>query len=268
MKIVTLMEDTPGKQQCYFEHGLSLYIETRKHRLLFDTGASQKTIENAVKMGIDLTKIDTVIISHGHYDHAGGLLDFCRINPQAEIYIQKQAGEDHYHGDRYIGIDKNILQLPHLHLLEGDLQIDDELFIFANIKGRRYFARTNLELSVKKNGQCFPDDFIHEQCLLINSEGKRILLSGCAHNGILNILDRYHELGYADPDIVISGFHLAKKVGYEQTEIDDIIKTAWELKNTSSRYYTGHCTGQKAFLLMKDIMKDQLNYMHSGDRII
>ena len=77
MKIVTLMEDTPGKQQCYFEHGLSLYIETRKHRLLFDTGASQKTIENAVKMGIDLTKIDTVIISHGHYDHAGGLLDFC-----------------------------------------------------------------------------------------------------------------------------------------------------------------------------------------------
>lgn len=268
MKIVTLMEDTPGKQACCYEHGLSFYIETEKHCLLFDTGASHKTIENAIQLGIDLKKVDTVIISHGHYDHAGGLLDFCQLNPYAEIYMQKRAGEDHYHGDRYIGIDKNILQLPHLHLLQGDFQIDDELFLFANIKGRRRFAQTNLELSVKTNDQCVPDSFAHEQCLLLNSEGKHILLSGCAHNGILNILDRYHELGHDDPDIVISGFHLAKKSAYDETEIDDIIQTAKELQQTKSKYYTGHCTGQKAFSLMKDIMKDQLSYMHSGDRII
>ena len=79
------MEDTCGNDTCEFEHGLSIYVETRTHRLLVDTGASNKILTNAEKLGIDLSKVDTVILSHGHYDHSGGILPFYKINPKAKI---------------------------------------------------------------------------------------------------------------------------------------------------------------------------------------
>ena len=92
MRILVLMEDScsavPGVTP---EHGLSIYMETEKHRLLMDTGASPLTWENAAHLGVDLSSVDTVIISHGHYDHAGGLLSFSRENPGAQIYMQKSA---------------------------------------------------------------------------------------------------------------------------------------------------------------------------------
>ena len=91
MKIVALMEDTKGNELCMYEHGLSLYIETQKHHLLFDTGASEKTIKNAQQLGIDLRQVDTVILSHGHYDHAGGIIPFSKINPSAKIWMQKKS---------------------------------------------------------------------------------------------------------------------------------------------------------------------------------
>ena len=130
MNVQILMEDTCGNTECVYEHGLSVYIETRKHKILVDTGATQAFLKNAQQMGILLAEVDTVVISHGHYDHAGGVLDFCKLNSKAKIYMQRAAGEDYYHGERYIGIDKRILDLPQLCLLEGDYRMDEELFLF------------------------------------------------------------------------------------------------------------------------------------------
>lgn len=268
MKIVTLMEDTPGNHICGYEHGLSLYLETEKHRILFDTGASAMTIENASKLNIDLQKVDTVIISHGHYDHAGGLLAFCQQNSHAKIYLQNHAGDDYFHGLKYIGIDKRIMTLPQLKIIKGNKQIDHELFLFSHIKGRKMFADSNRELSKRINGQNIEDQFEHEQCLAVFTNGKKILLSGCAHNGIINILDRYRELFGSNPDIVISGFHLQKKTDYSQQEIKNINALAQELLKTGATFYTGHCTGKVAFDMMKMIMNDRLIYIHSGDWII
>ena len=90
MKIINLMEDTKGIEGCKFEHGLSFYIETKQHKLLLDTGATDAFLENAKYMGIDLTQVDTVILSHGHYDHSGGILPFSQINAKADIYMQKK----------------------------------------------------------------------------------------------------------------------------------------------------------------------------------
>ena len=91
MKIVTLIENLVQQTDYVAEHGLSLYIETGEHRLLFDTGLSGKFVDNASKMGIDLAQIDAVVISHGHYDHAGGLNAFFEINTKAKVYAQKAA---------------------------------------------------------------------------------------------------------------------------------------------------------------------------------
>ncbi|WRK55771.1 MBL fold metallo-hydrolase [Coprobacillaceae bacterium CR2/5/TPMF4] len=89
MKIINLIEDTPGSSNCLYEHGLSFYIETKKHKILMDTGASDAFIKNATQLGIDLKQVDIVVLSHGHYDHSGGILSFVKINPNATIYIQK-----------------------------------------------------------------------------------------------------------------------------------------------------------------------------------
>ena len=91
MRIINLIENTEGKAGCAAAHGLSFYIETAKHKLLVDLGPSAETLTNAETLGVDLKQIDTVILSHGHYDHSGGILPFAALNPTAAIYLQKTA---------------------------------------------------------------------------------------------------------------------------------------------------------------------------------
>ena len=95
MKIVTLVENTCGAENCIAEHGLSIYIETEKHRLLLDTGQTDAVVRNAEALGIDLRAVDTVILSHGHYDHTGGVMPFSRLNSSAQIIMQHSAAEPH-----------------------------------------------------------------------------------------------------------------------------------------------------------------------------
>ena len=269
MKIVTLVENSCGNESCIAEHGLSIYIETEKHKLLLDTGQTDAIVKNAEVLGIDLTAVDTVILSHGHYDHSGGILPFSKINNTAQIILQRSATEPHYNGERYIGIDTDMLKLPNVRLIDGDMQLDDELFLFSGITGRRCYPQGNKKLSCIKNGEKVPDDFIHEQCLVITQNGKRWLLSGCAHNGILNILDRYKELFDSYPDYAITGFHMMKREG-EHTEEEKavIIQTAQELSQLDTVFYSGHCTGIPAFELMKEIIGDKLIALHSGETVI
>lgn len=263
MKVVILMEDTCGVPGCEYEHGLSVYIETASHKVLMDTGASKKTLENAKKLGIDLSGVDAVILSHGHSDHSGGILAFREINSHAPVYMQRTALGDYYHGERYIGIDKRIGQMPGIKLLDGDYEIDGELSIFTGIRGRRFWPESNLRLSMMENGQQVQDRFAHEQCLAIHGE-KELLVSGCAHNGILNILDSYREKFGRYPDAVISGFHMMKKADYTEREMETIRQTAEELKKMDTVFYTGHCTGQKAIDLMRLVMGDKLVQINCG----
>ena len=112
MQIINLVENELGDSGCEAAHGLSFYIETENHKLLFDTSPSELVLRNAEKLGVDLKNVDTVILSHGHYDHSGGILPFVEINPWAKIYMQHNAGGEYYafdgeeKGYRYIGIDK------------------------------------------------------------------------------------------------------------------------------------------------------------------
>lgn len=267
MKIINLVEDTKGCD-CPNEHGLSFYVETKKHRLLVDSGATDMFLHNAQMLGVDLAKVDTFILSHGHYDHSGGLMAFTEINPNAKIYLKNSADGEHYHLmpdlEKYIGIDKRIMELPRVVKVNGNMQIDDELFLFTDINGKRYPEWSNRELMKKVGDKFVRDDFVHEQCLVISQENRRILMSGCAHNGILSILDKYFELFGAYPDTVISGFHMMKKTALTDEETEYIRQTARELLKTNALFYTGHCTGQSAFEVMKEVMGERLRGFHSG----
>ncbi len=270
MNMTILIEDTPGARECLFEHGLCIYLETAHHKVLLDTGATDAAMRNAETLGIDLSAVDTLIISHGHYDHTGGVLPFTAINPRATIYIRKNATGRFCNlkngGTKYIGMDPAIATLRQIVFLDGDFRIDDELTVFTGIRGRRLWPQGNATLKREVDGRFLQDEFDHEQYLVVSSGERRILLSGCAHNGILNILDAYRERFGGAPTHVISGFHMVKSA---YTDEDDalIASIARELSATDTIYYTGHCTGDHALQIMKRIMRDQLVVMHSGDEI-
>lgn len=275
MRIINLVENTEGASGCGVEHGLCFYIETEKHKLLMDTGQTGLLLENAEKLGIDLTKVDTVVLSHGHYDHGGGILPFAKINPTAKIYVPEAAFGEYYSMNKagephYIGLAKEIQELPQVVIVSAEeeiYRIDDELSLFSGIGSEHVIPSTNQRLKKKTEDGFVQDDFAHEQCLVISEGVKKVLLSGCAHHGILNIMDRYCELFGEEPDFVISGFHMMKKHNYSDEDINMIIDTALALRQYKTVFYTGHCTGVEPYNAMKKLMGNQLHYVHSGDEI-
>lgn len=276
MRIVNLIENTEGKSGCAYEHGLSFFIETEKHKLLLDLGQTDSSLQNAKALGVDLAAVDTVVLSHGHYDHSGGIIPFARVNDKAVIYMQKSAGGEYFADDgkmaagdryRYIGIDKDIPALPQVRSIQGDQIIDDELELFTIRNRTHELPFTNRRLLIKTETGYIPDDFGHEHFLVVKERGKTVLLSGCAHNGILSILDAYKEKYGSLPDVVISGFHLMMKREYRDDELQEVRAIAEALTGYPTKFYTCHCTGIPAFEEMKTIMGDQLEYIHSGDEI-
>lgn len=272
MRVVNLVENTKGSKGCLFEHGLSFYIETGGHKLLVDTGATDLFMKNAQILGVDLSQVQKLVLSHGHYDHSGGILSFAQINSKADIYMQRTAIGEYYHKEeneeRYIGIDRDIPTLPQVKFLNGNAKLADGVTVFSDVKGRKLWPDGNTVLKEKRDGEFVQDEFAHEQYLVLEENGKRVLISGCAHNGILNILERFEELYTGVPDAVVSGFHMKKKNGYTQEDYELIAQVAKELKKIPTMFYTGHCTGEEPYLLMKEIMGAQLTYIHSGDEII
>ena len=273
MKIVTLVENTPGEEGCAFEHGLSIYIETREYKILLDTGASEAFLQNADRLGIDLAQVDMMVLSHGHYDHAGGILEFVKVNSKAPIYMRPAAVKAYYNdrptGAKYIGMDERIFALDRIVYTEENHGLSEQISLFSGVAGRRLWPEGNRQLKCLENGEYIQDIFDHEQSLVIREKDRSVLISGCAHNGILNILDKYQELYGAAPDMVITGFHMKKNAPLTDAEKEIVKNTARELityQNTS--FYSGHCTGEEAFGIMKEIMGEQLHALHSGERIL
>lgn len=268
MKVTVLIENTTSLPVLIPEHGLSLFVETQNNKILIDTGATGEFINNAEKLGIDLKNVDIVILSHGHYDHCGGVIPFNKINDVSKIYINKNSFGDFYDTDgKYIGIDKSILSLTNVVLTDKYFKINDDISLFSEIKGRRYFPQGNSRLLKIENGKSLKDDFIHEQFAVITENGKNYLFSGCAHNGIVNILDRFIDEFGKTPDAVFSGFHLMKKTEYTVEEIDFIKQTSLELCKYDTVFYTGHCTGE-ALPILKDIMGEKLKVLKTGESFV
>lgn len=272
MKVITLVENTAISSDFCSKHGLSLYIETEKHKILFDIGPDSLFAENAKKLNIDISKVDTVIISHGHNDHAGALKKLMSLNHDAKIYIRREAFEPHYikvYGIPVcIGLDKNLINSRQLVFTDKTTVIDEELTLFSDVKANNFNSESSGKLFVKKQRHLIRDDFIHEQNLIITSGGKKLLVTGCSHSGIINILNKAETISHDRTDAVIGGFHLynppTKK--YEKDELID--STAMELEKKDGIYYTCHCTGIKAYERMKLTLKDRLHYLSAGSEVI
>lgn len=271
MKLIVLSDNTSVSESLESEHGLSIYIETTGHHILFDTGAGCIFKRNAEKLGVDLATVELLVLSHGHYDHGGGLRTFLEVNSRAKIFIHKQAFEAHYskrmEGPAYIGLDQTLLPNERFIFCGDQVVIDENIEVFSRVKSKRLFPSCNAMLLMKRGDNFVPDDFAHEQNLVIQQNGEILLIAGCAHKGIVNIVDACRDRLGQYPDYVVGGFHLSGSGG-NRSEAPDVVDAIGEyLASTPSRYYTCHCTGTENFQRLRRIMGEKIQTLSTGDRI-
>jgi 7,8-dihydropterin-6-yl-methyl-4-(beta-D-ribofuranosyl)aminobenzene 5'-phosphate synthase len=256
MKITSLLENTTEREDMRVEHGLSLYIETESHRILFDMGHTDLFYKNAMVLGIDLSSVDVAILSHGHYDHGGGLRRFLEINSHAPVYIHKDAFLPHYNGtEKYIGLDISLKDHPRIIFTDNECCITDSLTLFSHNNKEKKHPTIPSGLTEKIGDVFVPDDFRHEQYLLIEENGKQVLISGCSHKGILDITEWFK------PDVLIGGFH------YSKLPLDEALADAAKsLSAHTTAFYTCHCTGCEQYDFMRQYMPS-LHYLSCGQTI-
>ncbi len=271
MLITNLIDNISNNPKLRSEHGLSYYIETKNHKLLFDCGQGCAFIDNAKELNIDLNQIDTVVISHGHYDHGGGLDEFLKINNHAKIYLNKQAFNTFYSKKssteiKYIGLDKKLKYHPQIELVTGEtFVIDENLALYSKINQITLSPLGNQVLIEKRGTQIQEDQFLHEQSLVIREGDTCVLMAGCAHNGIVNIINQISKRSQLSLNYVFGGFHLYNLTQDSYEDDSRIMEIAHALLKTNATFFTGHCTGYKAYELLKIIMHDKIEYNFVGN---
>ncbi|MBR5287022.1 MAG: MBL fold metallo-hydrolase [Clostridia bacterium] len=259
MKITALMENTASAPELICEHGLSLYIEACGKKILFDMGQSGAFAVNAKRLGVDLSAVDVAILSHGHYDHGGGVLRFFEENAYAPLYVSDLAFAQHYNGtEKYIGLDPAIENSGRLvRTGKEDVLLAPGLTIRKLDPAARKYPSFGQGLCVKHGEEFELDDFLHEQYLEIIEGEKHVLVSGCSHRGILNIVHAF------SPDVLVGGLHFMK-LDPEGEELSGMGKA---LKRTHTVYYTGHCTGLAQYARLREMLGGQLHYLAAGDSV-
>ena len=262
MKWTVLVDNRSCDGLLETEHGLSVLLETGRHRILLDTGASDMLMRNAERLGKDLSRVDYVFISHGHSDHAGGLKHFMEINKKAKVIVSPDAISGKFFSKRrYLhSITTEWPEIPQERLLtiEHSGSIGDDIFIIAHIPQIHPMPEGNQHLFVQDSqGQYIQDDFRHE--LALYTDG--LLFTGCAHSGLENILA-------ACPlpvNTVVGGFHLLDNHESEAklSELSYRLADAYP----QTQFYTSHCTGDAVFSILQGVMGDKIHPFSCGTTI-
>jgi len=275
MKIYVLIEDSKPKGSAYIaEHGLSLYFVYQGKRILFDTGASDAFIYNATLLGIDLLKVDMCILSHAHDDHTGGLACFLGINKHAPVYLKSAARGDfyirHLTKTEYAGMDKSLPEKypDRFRFIDDDAELLEGLYL-SGVRKYRKLPLFSSMMYEKRGDALVRDDLSQEQFLAIRGKEGVTVITGCSHNGLINVLMTAEEK-YGPVSAVLGGFHLSgsRSQGmptFQESggEIAAIIR--YINKKNIKKVYTGHCTGEKP--LEKLELMARVKKMKTGDII-
>ncbi len=271
MKITCLVENTTCRK-LPTEHGLSLFIEMNNGRcILFDMGQRCLFDENAMRLGLNIADVDVAIVSHGHYDHGGGLRHFLHRNSKAKIFVLPKAFDPHFsiHDDEIldIGLDYQIKDEKRFVFCKDEYEIPDVGCLFSNVKCEK-FAPLGNRFLLGEDGKA-RDDFAHEQNLIIREGDNIVLFAGCAHCGIVNIIEKEKEIVGKLPSYVFAGMHLVKSGLDANAEHLFIESLAMSLNSFANiHYYTMHCTGMEQYSILKEYLVDKIDYFSCGESII
>ncbi|MCK5241008.1 MBL fold metallo-hydrolase [bacterium] len=282
MEIVTLIENTVCETSGGLEpeHGVSLLICLGKTKILFDMGISGRFLRNAHALGEKLEDVDLAVVSHGHFDHGGGLRDFMKINAKAAVYLKKGAFGEYYAKlfggliSKYIGLDHSLLKTypERFVLVNQELEPIPGVFLLPVFNRNHPLPLGNRSLREKRGGHFPRDDFNHELAMVLKTAAGLVLITGCSHNGLLNMLETV-EARFPDQTVktIIGGFHMAHPVlGTITDPHARVISIGRSLAGRFglNKVYTGHCTGRRAFKILKRIMGEQLDVFSTGKRIL
>lgn len=266
----TILIDNITENSLIPEWGLAVFIEHDGHKFLLDTGASDKFISNAEALGIDIGEAAFGVLSHAHYDHANGMGAFFEKNSQAKFYLRAGAGENCY-GKRwifskYIGIHRGYLDTYKERIIyaDGDYEIIPGVTLLPHKTEGLEQIGEKAGLYIKKNGRKCPDCFDHEQSLVIDTDKGLVIFNSCSHGGADHIIQ---EVSSTYPDkkmyALIGGFHL-----YQSSE-EEVRGLAGRIRETEiEKIYTGHCTGKKAFDILKEELGEQARQLYTGLEIV
>jgi len=279
MKVTALIENTnaPGMESLKVEHGLSLYIEYVGKRILFDTGESGAFADNAIQLGVDIAVVDMVVLSHHHYDHGGGLRRFLQLNQKAKIYLRGRAFGDCYGKflwlEKYIGLDPKLLEEhpDRFVFVNEKTTIMDGVDILTDVAPTYPAPRGNRSIFVKVDGKLELDDFSHELILVLHETDGLGVFTGCAHQGVLNMVQAVTKVFPGSAiKAVFGGFHLMAMPPFNfmsgsKAEVAELGRKL--LGFPVQRVYTCHCTGSHAYPVLKDAMGEKLEYIGTGRNV-
>lgn len=256
------------------EFGLSLLFEFGDRQILFDTGDSGVFADNAARLGLDIAGVDLAVLSHQHFDHGGGLARFLELNDHAPVYLRRAEHAERFSRfpgkTRPIGIDLGLLELCSERFveLEETTEIRPGVTLVMEAGSRHPRPPGNDRLLVQRGDQLVADEFDHELTMVLHDDDGMVVVTGCSHSGVLNMIDAAVEQFPGQRlKAVVGGFHLiglpaADSMALSRPEVEDIGR---EIRaRCDGPIFTGHCTGHKAFDVLDGVLGDQLHPLSIG----
>lgn len=281
MHVTTLIENekTDGHPELEPEFGLSLYIEHRDQRILFDTGATGAAVKNADRLGIDLAKVDAVVLSHHHFDHGGGLPAFFAVNSHAKVYLRHPPdGREFFRAllvvSRYIGLEEGLLERykERFVFVDDFREILPGAYIFTEVARTYDLPKGDRYLYLKQADGYVHDPFNHELVFALRDDDGLVVFTGCGHSGVLNMVQTVVRR-FPDDRIkgVMGGFHLVgmpslRSMAGTRDEMVELGRSM--LQQPVEAYWTGHCTGHKAYAVLKEVLGEKLSDIHTGTTVM
>lgn len=248
------------------EWGLSILAEYNGKKILADVGASELFAENMDKLGFSVADVDYASLSHAHYDHANGMPHFFKDNQKAKFYLRESAAENCYAKKfffrKYIGIPRRVLTdyAERIEFVSGDYKLCDGVYLIGHkTEGLEKIGRREMMYQRTANGWK-PDNFSHEQSLVLDTDKGLVIINCCSHGGAVNIINEV-KATFPEKHVygLIGGFHLFNK------SEEEIKSVAAEIEKTGIDFVcTGHCTKDRAYKIMKEILGDRLELLRVG----
>ena len=274
LKLKILVENQVNRRGLLAEHGLSMLINIDGFYVLFDTGQTAVFAYNAEQEGIDLRCVDAVVLSHGHYDHTGGLPVFCRLNKDALVYVHQEAFYERFNSSQGKLLGKNI-GIPWLrekiddfkHRIRNNakpVQIQKNVVLSGEVVRTVHFEDDKSNFLLKKDGKLVEDRVWDEQFLVVKGDRGIYIFVGCGHPGIINCIESAMNL-FPNEEIaaIIGGMHL-QNVGSARLEA-----TIQQFKELGVKMIVPlHCTGLQAVWEMKKILQERVTILVCGDELV